>query len=127
MKTNTDQKKDAKLLELAREQGWRNCAFIDGVLCCVQPFAVTWGIVVGIDEFGYQRRYCYEHATDAFAAFAKYTDPRREHPSGPWVKVKGAFMGETLDDLNPALFAPDPLTGLLQRKDRDHGKRQEMA
>jgi len=52
-------------------------------------------VVVGLDAVGYQRRYCYEHAADARAALMAWDG--NGHPSGPWIKCKGAGI----DLLNP--------------------------
>jgi len=53
-------------------------------------------VVVGLDDVGYQRRYCYEHQLAARAALLAWDG--RGHPPGPWIKCKGAGI----DLLNPA-------------------------
>ncbi|MCY1224458.1 hypothetical protein D9M72_366160 [compost metagenome] len=64
-------------------------------MCAVKQFNYTTAVVVGLDDVGYQRRYCYEHRADAQAALAAWDGC--EHPSGPWIKCKGAGI----DLLNP--------------------------
>jgi hypothetical protein len=46
----------------------------------------TTGIFVGIDEWGWQRRYCYENFDDAVAALAAWDGSG--DPPGPWIKEK---------------------------------------
>lgn len=68
-----------------------------GQWCAVRRFNFTTAIVVGLDALAYSRRYCYEHAVDAETALAAWDG--QDHPSGPWIKCKGAGI----DLLNPAL------------------------
>lgn len=58
------------------------------LVCAVEQFNFTTAVVVGLDDGGYQRRYCYEHLEDAQAALAVWDG--HKHPSGPWIKCKGA-------------------------------------
>lgn len=73
---------------------------IGGKVVCISPFAFTYGLVVGVDVWGHERRYCYEHREDAQAALETYTDPT-VHPDGPWIKCKGSLEGQPVDMLNP--------------------------
>lgn len=52
----------------------------------LQKMAFTTGLMVGLDEQEYQRRYCYEHETDAFVALAIWDGTG--DPQGPWIKEK---------------------------------------
>ena len=68
-----------------------------------QPWALrqfTWGLLVNLQPFGYDVRYCYENEADARAALASWDGAK--HPAGPWIKCKGAGV----DFLNPE-FATD--------------------
>lgn len=87
----------ADLDAFLREQGYRALRRIGGVLCGLNCFNFTVGLVVGLSEEGYERRYCYEHAQDALAALRAWKG--RGHPGGPWIECKGAGI----DLLNPAL------------------------
>ena len=69
----------------------------DGRLIGLYPFAFTWGLVVGMDAYGYESRYCYEHYKDAHVAAVVWDGAG--DPPGPWIKHKGAPGG---DRLNPA-------------------------
>ena len=65
--------------------------------CALLQFAFTWAVVVDLKVSGYGRRYCYEHYEDASRALEEWDGIG--HPSGPWVKCKGAGI----DLLNPNL------------------------
>jgi hypothetical protein len=65
-------------------------------LCAVKPYNFTFGLEVDLQPLGHGRRYCYEFANDAEQALAAWDG--NEHPSGPWIKCKGA----TVELLNPA-------------------------
>jgi hypothetical protein len=75
--------------------GYTDLRALQGQVCAVKQFNFTTAVVVGLDDVGYQRRYCYEHRADAEAALATWDG--LEHPSGPWIKCKGAGI----DLLNP--------------------------
>lgn len=68
-------------------QGW----------CGLLQFLLTWSVVVDLTEDCYGRRYCYEHQEDAAKALKDWNG--QGHPTGPWVKCKGAGI----DFLNPDL------------------------
>lgn len=67
----------------------------DGSLCALLQFTFTWGLMVGLTEFGYARRYCFEHFQDAYAALQSWDG--QGHPGGNWIKCKGLGV----DMLNP--------------------------
>lgn len=73
---------------------------IDGKLCALQDFFTTTGIVIGITDVGYERRYCYKSSVQAIVALSSYEDTS-QHASGPWIKCKGRYNGELIDLLNP--------------------------
>ena len=50
-------------------------------------FIYTTGLVVGLNEFGYDYRYCYEKYRDALIAVSQYEG--EGDPIGPWIKRKG--------------------------------------
>lgn len=64
--------------------------------CALKQFNFTTALVVGLDDVGYQRRYCYEHWADAHTALLAWNG--LHHPSGPWIKCKGGGI----DLVNPA-------------------------
>lgn len=43
---------------------------MEGVICGIKLFNYTTAIDVGLDEAGYERRYCYEHKEEAQAALS---------------------------------------------------------
>lgn len=69
----------------------------DGSLCALLEFAFTWGLMVGLTETGYIRRYCFEHFQEAHDALVAWDG--QGNPSGNWIKCKGAGI----DFLNPNL------------------------
>jgi len=75
--------------------GYTHICVLQDQVCAVKQFNFTTAVVVGLDDVGYQRRYCYEYQADAQAALVAWDG--REHPSGPWIKCKGAGI----DLLNP--------------------------
>lgn len=76
--------------------GYTEIRSLNDQLCAVRQFNYTFALVVGLDEAGYERRYCYEHHADAQAALLAWDG--HQHPSGPWIKCKGGGI----DILNPA-------------------------
>lgn len=87
--------------------GYTHQREINGQWCGLYPFAFTIGLVVGINRFTYERRYCYEHLDDAAQALFEWDGTG--HPGGPWIKCKGRFEGQPVDLLNPKInsFYPD--------------------
>lgn len=84
--------------QVGKEKGYSEVREVAGQgWCGLLPFAYTWAIVVGLTPDFYGRRYCFEHQGDASQALAAWTG--QGHPSGPWIKCKGAGI----DLLNPAL------------------------
>lgn len=76
--------------------GYDDLKAMGGVICAIRRFNYTTAIVVGLDEAGYERRYCYEHKEEAQAALHQWDG--EGHPGGPWIKCKGG----SIDLLNPA-------------------------
>lgn len=70
-----------------------------GQIAGLLRYAFTWAVVVGLDRYGYERRYCYEYPADALRDLREWDGTG--HPSGPWVKCKGGGI----DLFNPALEA----------------------
>ena len=80
------------------DAGWREvcCKGPDSELVCgIAPQVYTWALMVDGDESGYERRYCYENLTDAHAALVIWDGTG--HPTGPWLKIKGRWLGERVD------------------------------
>ena len=93
---------DEALKEKFEKQGYSHLREINGVICGILPFFSTVGIVVGLSDIGYVRRYCYKYYWDALDALATATTTD-EHFSGPWLKCKGRMGTELLDLWNPNL------------------------
>ena len=83
---------------MAEEEGLVDLRVAAGQVCAVKRFLYTTAVMVGLQPYRYERRYCYEHEADAREALAAWTSG--EHPPGPWIKCKG----QGIDLLNPAVF-----------------------
>jgi hypothetical protein len=88
---------DPTLSQFLAANGYTDLHEIDGVVYGLQKFMFTHGLMVGLTMDSYERRYCYEHRTDALAALESWDG--EGHPSGPWIKCKG----RGIDMLNPNL------------------------
>lgn len=66
-----------------------------GEWAAVMPQIYTTGLFVGLTDYGYERRYCYENYSDAFAALIQWDG--KGDPPGPWLKEKPS------DRLGPGL------------------------
>ena len=99
---NVDEALDlAALFSQLQEEGYTNLELKEDRVCGLLRFAFTYGLMVGLDRDGYERRYCYEHEDDALAALKDWDG--KGHPKGPWIKLKGTYQGERIDLLNPEL------------------------
>ena len=61
----------------------------------VQSLIYTTTIVVGIHEYGYERKYYYERKLDAMNTYFDWTG--EGDPSGPWIKEKRGEVGERMN------------------------------
>lgn len=69
------------------DNGYFEVREINGKTCALLRMMFTVGLVYGIDEIGYEGRYCYERLADAKEALNTW-DGQGE-PTGPWIKHKG--------------------------------------
>lgn len=77
-----------KLQRTLFDEGYMYLKEISGKVCGIMPFLFTWGLVVGLDEFGYSHRFCYDSRSDAVEAIGEYTSLDTD-PPGNWIKEKG--------------------------------------
>ncbi len=91
---------------LEEDNGFTDLKEIDGVVVGLKRMFLTFGLMVDIREMSTQRRYCYPDEESARAALELYTKPN-EHPTGPWVKVKGFIGDNMVDYLNPEFGKDD--------------------
>jgi hypothetical protein len=75
-----------------------------GEWAALQRMFVTVGLFIGIDKFGYTRRFCYPDALSALLALAEWDGVG--DPPGPWLVEKG---GPIPDRRNPARFKGVPI------------------
>jgi len=58
----------------------------DGRVIAVRELIYTHALCVGLDSFGFERRYCYERRADALHALQEWDGSG--DPPGPWIKEK---------------------------------------
>lgn len=76
------------LKEFLATQGYFDFKEIEGKgLCALRRFIFTTGLVVGLNEFVYESRYCYQHFSDARRALNEWDGTG--DPSYGWIKHKG--------------------------------------
>lgn len=98
----SDVSKDRLLTRLAAEGFSEVCVVSGDVICGILKFNFTWGLMVGLSSCGYERRYCFEDATDAAAALKQWDGDG--HPAGPWIKCKGAGIDLFNPNYSEAMF-----------------------
>jgi hypothetical protein len=82
--------------ELKKDNSYYEYKEIPGKgLCCLNDFAFTTGIMIGLDELGYYGRYCYPNKQEAIENFKNWDG--NGDPKGNWVKYKGTG-GERSND-----------------------------
>jgi hypothetical protein len=86
-----------KIKKLAMEElGYLATRVIDGKVYGLTRFIFTIGLIVDVQEDGYERRYCYDSLGEAMSDFKTWDG--RGHPPGAWIKCKG----RGIDLSNPA-------------------------
>lgn len=93
-------KDTSKLESYLRTEGYFGFRTLNGKICGLHQYFTTCGIVVGLSDMSYERRYCYQDRLEAESALASW-DEREDHPPGNWIKLKGVFKGQAVDYFNP--------------------------
>jgi hypothetical protein len=91
------------LLESLKLEGYTDLQERDGILMGIYRFMFTWGLMVGLNEDGYDRRYCYKTKVEVLKALEEWCPLQEPHPSGNWIKCKGYNCG---DFMNPNYIPP---------------------
>jgi len=79
---------EAELLSELIENDYRNIKEVPGRgICALKRMAFTVGLCYGLDETGYQGRYCFHTWSDADKAFNNWNG--LGDPSEDWIKHKG--------------------------------------
>lgn len=92
-----------QLKAILAENSFIDATEIQGVVVAKMDYLTTRGICVGLDETSTRLRYCYQDRAEANRAFIEWVakgDPD-QHPPGNWIKMKGKYQGQWVDDLNP--------------------------
>lgn len=63
---------DIELRKILEEEGYRDLKLIHGMVCGLQYFAFTVGMCIGLDDSGYEFRYCFRHLIDAQTALETF-------------------------------------------------------
>ena len=43
------------------EQGYTELREVDGKVCGLFRFIFTWGVIINMDDIGYERRFCFDN------------------------------------------------------------------
>lgn len=79
------------ILNLEQMGVYHKIKVIDGRgVCALQEFMFTIGIIYGLNELGYEGRYCYPKERMADAVLAYEIWDGKSDPPGPWIKHKGS-------------------------------------
>lgn len=78
----------AQFFEYLKSEGYTDLKIINGKICGIHRFIFTTGLVVGLDEIGYEGRYCYETKSEALTDLESWDG--NGDPSGDWIKYKGS-------------------------------------
>jgi len=77
----------AELVAKLNAEGYKRCVILPGgQLAGIMPQLFTTALCVGLDEYGYRTRFCYERKEDAIAALDAWDG--KGDPPGPWIKEK---------------------------------------
>jgi hypothetical protein len=87
-------KTDEERLEILREElteaGYFNLRVVEGRgICGLMQFIYTLGMCYGLNNVGYEGRYCYPYANSVSAVIALAVWDGKEDPKGDWIKHKG--------------------------------------
>lgn len=70
------------------DEGYQLPCKMHGKVVAMMKFIFTVGIVVGMDETGYECRYCYGSAPEAYIAYATWLKTGTDEPAN-YIKRKG--------------------------------------
>jgi hypothetical protein len=88
----TDQERLEILREELTEAGYFNLRVVEGRgICGLRQFIYTLGMCYGLNNVGYEGRYCYPHANSVSAVIALTVWDGKEDPMGNWIKHKGGI------------------------------------
>lgn len=77
----------ARRVRKLNEQGYFRCLVMpSGEIAGLQQMVFTCGLFVGLSDYGYRTRFCYEREQEAIDAL--YSWDGRGDPPGPWIKEK---------------------------------------
>ena len=75
------------LLAKLKAEGYVHCIVLPtGEIAGIQKMLFTCGLFVGLDDYGWRTRFCYERSEEARKALDAWDG--LGDPSGPWIKEK---------------------------------------
>lgn len=88
MKNMTEEQKEGLILQLIHIDGYFHIREKPGRgICGLMHFVYTVGLCYGLDETGYQGRYCFSNLREAMDSLDAWTG--EGDPPGNWIKHKG--------------------------------------
>lgn len=70
-----------------QEMGYTGVLRLEGKIVGIMQFIFTYGICVGLDEYGYEYRFCYHDFPSAATALAEWIRDGGDEPTG-YIKRK---------------------------------------
>lgn len=97
---------DKEFIKLMEKEGYRDIRMIPGRgWCGLRPFIFTTGLCYGLNEHGYDGRFCYTTYLEARVAFELWDGGNNPH--GQWLKHKG-YSGEfTKEEIEAFMNKPN--------------------
>lgn len=79
---------DPAKAEFFQEMGYTGVCKINGRVVGIMQFLFTWGLCVGLDEYGYVCRYCYHSLHEAAQGLAEWIRDGGDEPPPGYIKRK---------------------------------------
>ena len=79
---------DPEHAQFYQEMGYTGVLRLNGKIVGVMEFIFTYGICVGLDETGYEYRFCYGSFAEAATGLAEWIRDGGDEPTG-YIKRKG--------------------------------------
>ena len=96
-----------ELREFLESEGYSHLRVMpNGEIAGIQSFMFTYGLVLGLDHWGYRTRFCFPSKAEAVAALKDWDG--EGFPPGFWIKQKPENIP------NPDLQNPAPSGGLTE-------------
>jgi len=84
---NTVEKLPEEQIQFYKDMGYGEAIRLNGKIVALGKFLFTCGIMVGMDEHGYECRYCYHNEDEAMIGLLAWIGSDDDEPSG-YIKRK---------------------------------------